>query len=42
MFSSADHKQTVQSKDIPEPTQGFVQVRVEAAAFNPLDYKVSP
>ncbi|KAJ7343163.1 chaperonin 10-like protein [Mycena albidolilacea] len=40
LLLDSDHKQTVQFKDIPEPTQGFVQVRVEAAAFNPLDYKI--
>ncbi|KAF7338057.1 GroES-like protein [Mycena venus] len=36
----ADRKQTVQSRPIPEPSNGFVQVRVEAAAFNPLEYKI--
>ncbi|KAJ7137670.1 GroES-like protein [Mycena epipterygia] len=32
--------QTIRSQPIPEPMKGYVQVRVEAAAFNPLDYKV--
>jgi hypothetical protein len=36
----ADRKQTIQSQPIPEPSKGFVQARVEAAAFNPVDYKV--
>ncbi|KAF8211888.1 chaperonin 10-like protein [Mycena galopus ATCC 62051] len=36
----SDFNQTVQSQSIPEPIEGFVQVRVEAAAFNPLDYKI--
>ncbi|KAF7338048.1 GroES-like protein [Mycena venus] len=36
----ADLKQTVQSQPIPEPSNGFVQVRVEVAAFNPVDYKI--
>ncbi|KAJ7272069.1 GroES-like protein [Mycena haematopus] len=40
VFESEPKKQTVQSHPIPEPPEGFVQVRVEAAAFNPLDYKV--
>ncbi|KAJ7121694.1 chaperonin 10-like protein [Mycena epipterygia] len=37
---SADRKQTIQSQPIPEPSKGFVQARVEAAAFNPVDYKM--
>ncbi|KAJ7131354.1 chaperonin 10-like protein [Mycena epipterygia] len=37
---SADRKKTIQSQPIPEPSKGFVQARVEAAAFNPVDYKM--
>ncbi|KAJ7094943.1 chaperonin 10-like protein [Mycena epipterygia] len=37
---SAHRKQTIQSQPIPEPSKGFVQARVEAAAFNPVDYKM--
>jgi len=40
LLIESDHKQTVQSHPIPEPTKGFVQIRIEAAAFNPLDYKI--
>ncbi|KAJ7709566.1 chaperonin 10-like protein [Mycena rosella] len=34
------NNQSVQSKPIPEPVKGHIQVRIEAAAFNPLDYKI--
>ncbi|KAF7363711.1 GroES-like protein [Mycena sanguinolenta] len=40
IYESDPKQQTVQSHPIPEPMEGFVQVRVEAAAFNPLDYKI--
>ncbi|KAJ7709573.1 GroES-like protein [Mycena rosella] len=36
----AKKNQRIQSKPIPEPVKGCIQVRVEAAAFNPLDYKI--
>ncbi|KAJ7744939.1 chaperonin 10-like protein [Mycena maculata] len=36
----AQSKQSIRSQPIPEPVKGHVQVRVEAAAFNPVDYKV--
>ncbi|KAJ7438504.1 chaperonin 10-like protein [Mycena latifolia] len=31
---------SIESKSIPEPAKGYVQVRVEATAVNPLDYKI--
>ncbi|KAJ6502235.1 GroES-like protein [Mycena sanguinolenta] len=40
VYQSDPKQQTVQSHPIPDPMEGFVQVRVEAAAFNPLDYKI--
>ncbi|KAF7338047.1 GroES-like protein [Mycena venus] len=40
LLYESDKKQNLQSLPIPEPVDGFVQVRVEAAAFNPLDYKI--
>ncbi|KAJ7438450.1 hypothetical protein FB451DRAFT_1378187 [Mycena latifolia] len=33
-------RQSIQSRPLPEPVKGHVQVRVQAAAFNPLDYKI--
>ncbi|KAJ7097749.1 chaperonin 10-like protein [Mycena belliarum] len=33
-------QQSVESNPIPEPREGYVQVRIEAAAFNPVDYKI--
>lgn len=39
-ISSAAQKQSIQSIPIPEPPAGYIQVRIEAAAINPLDQKV--
>ncbi|KAJ6537316.1 chaperonin 10-like protein [Mycena sp. CBHHK59/15] len=39
-MKTAQGNQSVQRRPIPEPGSGQVQVRVEAAAFNPLDYKI--
>jgi len=33
-------KQSIQSIPVPEPKAGYVQVRIEAAAINPLDHKI--
>ncbi|KAJ6525741.1 GroES-like protein [Mycena capillaripes] len=33
-------KQAIRSVPVPEPKAGYVQVRIEAAAVNPLDYKI--
>ncbi|KAJ7343151.1 chaperonin 10-like protein, partial [Mycena albidolilacea] len=39
VYESAQ-KQYIQSIPIPEPLTGYIQVRIEAAAINPLDQKV--
>ncbi|KAJ7047075.1 chaperonin 10-like protein [Mycena alexandri] len=33
-------KQAIRSLPIPEPKAGYIQVRIEAAAFNPMEYKI--
>ncbi|KAJ7097748.1 GroES-like protein [Mycena belliarum] len=41
VLSYESHGQhSVKFRPIPEPIEGYVQVRVEAAAFNPVDYKI--
>ncbi|KAJ7744941.1 chaperonin 10-like protein [Mycena maculata] len=40
LLYQAQSKQSIQSQPIPEPTKGHVQVRVEAAAVNPFDFKI--
>ncbi|KAJ7905843.1 chaperonin 10-like protein [Mycena olivaceomarginata] len=39
VYESAQ-KQSIQSIPIPEPPAGYIQVRIEAAAINPLDQKI--
>ncbi|KAJ7172238.1 chaperonin 10-like protein [Mycena filopes] len=33
-------KQAIRSIPIPEPQEGYIQVKVEASAINPLEYKI--
>ncbi|KAJ7775140.1 chaperonin 10-like protein [Mycena metata] len=40
IFAPAAGKQTIRLLPIPEPKEGYVQVRIEAAAINPLEYKI--
>ncbi|KAJ7053910.1 GroES-like protein [Mycena amicta] len=40
LVNEALSKHTIQANPIPQPPAGFVQVRIHAAAVNPLDYKL--